>query len=284
MALELNKQYHIVLYPTWGLSYDLLIIGIVNQKTIANFDKAADIKKIFFDDYNLGINTYLRLITSSTAIYIAYPITSLDPIETQRSDDKRVFLPESLIDFTKTYEYVSAKKYDFDISSGVKKFKNTLAENEFVKEIKVKIRKIINTMDEFIVDTISVEASSTEVLTTESYLKQLEKEKNELINLRNLSILQRETNLADNQLALYEQIHKEQEAQRKYEEQKIDLLQKLNNITAQEHQNTIINNILFKIKEVMREMISQIKSGRIEPENIPSFDELYEQIQRELYG
>jgi hypothetical protein len=34
----------------------------------------------------------------------------------------------------------------------------------------------------------------------------------------------------------------------------------------------------------MIEMMAQIKRGQIPPESIPTFEELYEQVEREIYG
>jgi hypothetical protein len=284
MGLLVNELYHVELQPRWAKSYDVQIIGTISPSSLNDLNSAIDIKKEFFDDYGIGISTYLLLITNNTPIYIGRPIISYDPYEIDDKEDKQVYIPESLINFVRTYNYVLAKRYTFEVSAGVKRYKNILVEDQYYKDMRVKITKALHTIEDLIADNLSTDISSTDVLTTNNYLDALDKDRNDIIDKYKAMGIQKQNNYEDEQRALYEQIIKTKKAETKYEEQKQHLLSQLNNISNIMAQNTELNNILLRVKDVMREMIGKLKAGQMMPDDIPSFDNLYDEVEKELYG
>lgn len=284
MALTVNGLYHVELQARWGKSYDIRVVGTVSPSSLKDIDATVDLKKEFFDDYEIGISSYLLLLPSNTTIYIGRPITSFDPFEVSINDSERVYIPESLINSVNTYSYVLAKKYLFEITTGIKKYKNVLEEDKFFKEIKPKINNKLKTLEEFVADNIFTEISEVDVLVTNEYLDNLEKERITLLNKYKSFSIQKQNNYDDSYRALYEQTIKSQRAETRYEEQRTALINQLTNISNLEAQNTHVNNILLRVKDIMREMIGKLKSGQIAPDDIPSFDDLYDQVEGELYG
>jgi hypothetical protein len=284
MGLLVNELYHIELQPRWGKTYDIQIIGTISPDSLKEANTTVDIKKEFFDDYGIGISTYLLLITENTPIYMGRPIISYDPYEIDSSNVKQVYIPESLINFVRTYNYVLAKRYTFEVSAGVKRYKNILVEDQYYKDMRVKIAKALRTIEDLVADNLSTDITATEVLTTSKYLDTLDKDRKELVDKYKALSIQKQNNYEDEQRALYEQIIKTKTAETKYEEQKQHLLSQLNGISNIMAQNNEMNNILLRVKDIMREMIGKLKSGQMLPDDIPTFDNLYDEVAKELYG
>jgi hypothetical protein len=284
MALTVNGLYHVELQARWGKSYDIRIIGTVSPSAVNDIDTSVDLKKEFFDDYGIGISSYLLLLPVNTTIYIGRPITSYDPFEVSINDDERVFIPESLINYTTTYSYILAKKYVFEVTTGIKRYKNVLEEDAYFKEIKPKITKKIKTLEDFIADNVLTEVKDIDVLVTNQYLDSLDKERAILVNKYKTFSIQKQNNYDDEHRALYEQTIKAQKAETRFEEQRTSLIAQLAGISNLEAQNTHVNSILLRVKDIMREMIGKLKSGQIYPDDIPTFDDLYDQVEGELYG
>jgi hypothetical protein len=281
-GLKINSNYHIELQARWARNYDVKIEGTVSPSALQELSPITDLKKEFFDDYGLSISMYLLLLSKSTVVYICRAITSFDPYEINNNDNDRIFIPESLIDTVRTYEYVLAKRYIFEVSTGVKKFKNILEEDQFFKDMRKKISEKMKSIDDFIADNISTDVSGVEVIVTNEYLIKLENLRNELIDDYKIFALQKRNSYEDDQRHLYEQIQKTKEAEIRYEEQRRLLNSHLEDLSNQIAQNTHINNILLGSKDVMMEMMNKLKSGQILPDDMPTFDELYDQVEKEI--
>jgi hypothetical protein len=284
MALSVNGLYHVELQNRWGKNYDIRVVGTASPLALKDIDSSVDLKKEFFDDYDIGISSYLLLLPSDTTIYIGRPIISYDPFEVSNNDNERVFIPESLINYVATYSYVLAKKYVFEITTGIKRYKNILEEDKYFKEIKPKVVSKLKTLEDFVADNVFAEVKDVDVLVTHKYLDNLDKERTALINKYKAFSIQKQNNFDDEHRALYEQTIKTKKAELKYEQQRTSLINQLTGISNLEAKNTHVNNILLRVKDVMREMIGKLKSGQMLPDDIPSFDDLYDQVEGELYG
>jgi hypothetical protein len=277
MELSMNGIYHIELQAFWGKKYDVKIEGTVSPAAVQKLSSNVNLKKEFFDDYGISISNYLRLLPSNSMIYIGRPVTSFDPVEISDQDNDRQFIPETLIDYMNTYLYVLAKRYVFEVSSGIKRYKNVLVEDRFFKDIRKKISDKFKTIDDFVADNISTEVKGVDILTTDVYLDSVEKEQKEIIDRFKAFSIQRQNNSEDAQRALYEQTIKAREAQNEYLKKKTELEMHLSDITAKEAQNIHINNILIEVEACIREVLGILSSDpKFEGENIPTFNELYD--------
>jgi hypothetical protein len=284
MALKINENYHVELQARWGKSYEVKIDGMISPSSVEELSPTTDLKKEFFDDYGIGISTYLLLLSNSTKVYICREIVSFDPYETNDNDTQRIFIPESLIDNVKTYEYVLAKRYVFEVNTGIKRYKNILVEDQFFKDIRSKISEKVRSINDFIADNVSTDAIGVDVLVTGDYLDKIEALRKEMIDNRLSFSIQKQNSYEDDQRSLYEQLVRTKEAERKYEDQRVLLISQLEDITNQITQNDHINSILTRVKDIMREMLAKLKTGQILPDDIPTFDDLYSQVENELYG
>jgi hypothetical protein len=276
----MNEIYHIELQSKWGKSYDVKIEGTVSPAAVQKLQPTANLKKEFFDDYGLSISNYLLLLPSNATIYIGRHVRSFDPIEIDEQDNERAFIPETLIDYTKTYNYVRAKRYVFEISSGVKRYKNVLIEDNYFKDIRKKITDKLKTIDDFIIDDISTDVRGIDVLTTNTYLDELDKERQQLIEKYKTFIIQKQNNYEDEHRALYEQTIRAKEAETRYENKKTELMEQLKNIPNIAAENDRINNILIEVENCIYEILNILSSDpRFENENIPTYSELYERAQ-----
>jgi hypothetical protein len=283
MALSINKMYHVELQSKWGKFYDVKIEGTASPAAIKKISPATNLKKEFFDDYGMNISSYLILLPENASVYICRPIISFDPLKISDNDNERVFIPESLIDFIKTYIYVEAKRYVFEISSGIKRYKNILEEDQYFKDTRRKITNKIKTIDDFVIDNISTEVEGIDILTTNLYLDNLDSERKRVLDQYKSFSIQKQNNYEDEQRSLYEQTVRAKEAEKKYEEQRVLLLTQLSDISNKVAQNNHINSILLEVENCIREILAKLKSDpKFENENIPTYEELYEEAENKL--
>ena len=95
-----GKRYHIPFiapYTNKG-PYDVEI-SAVTKKTELPIYGDFDIRGTFFDE--VGIKTYLTMVTEETDIYICHPITSYDPEEVDTGTF--IFIPELFITIPPLY-------------------------------------------------------------------------------------------------------------------------------------------------------------------------------------
>ena len=279
--LDVNSYYHISLDSTWiDKVYDVQITGISSIGTVNELDPSANIKKDFFTSYNLSISKYTMLITNSTVIYVAKIIKQYDPVVVET--DKKVFIPETLIDFSSTYKYANARRYKFDVTTGIKHFDSILDENDFFEKSTTGIRTALNNMDEFAADTIGVSISYDELITTKSELANIEASRQDIIDRRDMALKQAKDNREAMERNLYSKMKESESAAKSYESKRVELTKQINSINALQTQNEMENVALTSIKRIMIEMINKIRDGQLSPESFPTFDELYQQVKNEL--
>jgi hypothetical protein len=284
MPLEINKPYHVELQYQWGKKYDVFVCGMISQTSLQEISPNTDLKKEYFDDYSISISNYLRLMPPSVIIYICRPITSHEPYEIDEEDDSRIFIPESLINFVKTYSYLIAKKYTFEVTTGIKEYKNILVENAFFNDIRVRIGESFRNIDDFMADTISTDIKSIDVLVTRNYLDKMKKEQEYLINRYRNALREGQKDYENRQRSLYEQLVRSKMSEENYEKEKNRFIKLSNESENRKLENDHINNVLMRVKSVMVEMIEKLKSGEMQPGDIPPFNQLYSQVEKEMYG
>lgn len=275
--LDVQSYYHIELVSPWtDKVYDVLITGIASRSTVSELDQSANLKKEFFTEYNLGISKYLLLITDSTVIYTAKAIKQYEPEEV--NDEKSFFIPSSLIDYTKTYKYTNAKRYEFNIKAGLVKFDNVLAEDEFIKAVSNSIRKKFEDIEAFASDNLSIQALSTDVISTNEKLTSLESARKKAVDLKNQSAKQYQENIESMERNLYSKTIEMEKSKTEYEAQRVALLSQISEVNLLQSKNEQENLRLNKVKTVMIEMINRIKNGEFLPENFPDFQTIYDMV------
>jgi hypothetical protein len=220
----------------------------------------------------------------SVIIYICRPINSHEPYEIDEEDDNRVFIPESTINFIKTYAYIIAKRYIFEVTTGIKEYKSMLVENEFFNSMRIKIGDAFNNIDEFMSDTISTDVSSIDVLTTSNKLSKINSEREYLIERYRNALRSGQVDYEGRQRALYEQTIKSKNAEEDFISEKLKFTKLADEAENRKLENNHINNVLLRVRSVMVEMIERLRQGEMQPENIPTFNQLYNQVEDDLYG
>lgn len=278
--LDVNSYYHVALASPWlDKVYDVQITGISSVSTMNELDPTANLKKEFFNSYNLSITKYLLLINDSTVIYVAKPIKRFEPVSVEV--EKKIFIPETLIDFSATYKYSNSRRYTFDVVTGIKHFDSILDENDFFDRSITSIRKAINNLDDFAADTIGVQVSYTDLITTKQELESVENDRKAIIDKRDMAMKQAKDNQEAMERNLYSKTKEAEKSAVAYEEQRVALVSQINSINAMQVQNETENIALGKIKRIMIEMINKIRDGQMSPESFPTFDELYQQVSEE---
>ena len=275
--LKVQSYYHIKLANPWlDKEYNVRITGIANINTLTELDPTANIKKEFFNNYNIPISKYLLLITNSTLIYVCQSIKEYDPVVID--EDNKVFIPETLIDYSETFEYIEAKRYDFDVSTGVKSFNSILDENDFLESATELIRKSVNNIDHFVADSLSVRVHTTDVLTTQDKLDDIETERSRIVDNKNMALKQNKDNIEAKERNLYRKTKEAERSYKKYEDAREQIVSQMNSINALQALNEQENFNLTKIKNNMIEIINKIRDGEYSPESFPTFDELYDEV------
>lgn len=278
MATDLKVQsyYHVALSSPWtDLDCDVKVTGITSISTLSELDPSYDIKAKYFTAYSLSISKYLLLVTNSTVIYVCRKIKSYDPIKIGEKSTDTIYIPASLIDFTKTYQFQEAKKYNFLVNTGMKKFDTVLDENDFFETATNELIEAINNIDEFVADNLDIQVSSTDVLTTESVLDDIKTQQTELINRRDLALKQSKDNQEAAERNLYSKTKEAESAASEYREYKERLVTQMNEVGVLQAETELENNRLMYVKQVMQEICTKIRNGEYSASSFPSFDELY---------
>ena len=74
----------------------------------------------------------------------------------------KVYIPETLINFDSTEEYVQTMKFDYQLGSLYRRFINDNEKNQFITDIKEKIKKRLNGLIEMSINEIEIEVTSEE--------------------------------------------------------------------------------------------------------------------------
>jgi hypothetical protein len=280
-SLTVSSYYHITLEKAWNAdTYDVQIVGSGSRSTISELDASVDIKKTFFTDYNIGVTKYLLLITDSTIIYIVKPIKSYDPTEVD--DDTKYYIPASIIDYTNSYQYIEAKKYNFEVKTDVRKLDSVLDEDTFIDSSESSIRKAVLNISDFAADTVSVDYDSTDVLTTQSVLDVMTANRDKLVTYRENADKQYRDNLEAKELNLYTKTQQVITAETEYETAKTSIISQVASVNSMQAANQEENEVLLKVKTIMEQIIVNIKAGTYSATDFPSFDELYAEAKQQI--
>ena len=144
-SLIQGKKYHIPFiapYTNKG-PYDVEISAVTKKSELPIYGDF-DIRGTFFDE--VGIKTYLTMVTEETDIYICHPIISYDPEEVDTGTF--IFIPESIVDYGNVDEYLSVTRYRFEIEGIRRHFDTSYESNQFVEELNESIgfRPICNSV------------------------------------------------------------------------------------------------------------------------------------------
>ena len=168
-TLEYGKSYAIYLTSLYGgYKSNVRIIGKTNiDNVVSNNDDDYNIYKTYFEPVGLGLTSYYSAIKPETTIYIGLVVDSLEPYS---YTEEKVFIPESLIDFDKSEEYIRVSKISFNIFPIVRKFSTEMDRDEFIAKTKSEILNRIKSLIEFSNLDTEVESDYSDLyITKEDY-------------------------------------------------------------------------------------------------------------------
>ena len=160
-SIEIGKYYSLKLLSIYGATkFNLFVVGTTNIDNVANNTEKYNIFETFFEPLGLGLSTYYAAIHKDTTIYICNLLNSINPLEMDMKG--KVYIPETLINFDGTEEYVQTMKFDFQMGSLYRRFINDNEKNQFITDIKEKIKKRLNGLIEMSINEIEIEVTSEE--------------------------------------------------------------------------------------------------------------------------
>lgn len=155
-SLDLNKNYSIKLSDIYGgMKYNLQVIGTTNIDAVSKNDDKYNIFSTFFEPVGLGIGSYYTAISTVTKIYIFVVIDSLEPFEL--STDK-MFIPETLINFNKSQEYIKVYNMSYNIYPIIKRINTDDELEKYIEETRQKIASKLQTFIDFSLNDLNIEA------------------------------------------------------------------------------------------------------------------------------
>ena len=176
-----GKRYHIPFiapYTNKG-PYDVEISAVTKKSELPIYGDF-DIRGTFFDE--VGIKTYLTMVTDETDIYICHPITSYDPEEVDTSTF--IFIPASIVDYGNVDEYISVTRYRFEIEGIRRHFDTSYESNQFVEELNESIPAAIMEGTNLANDVLSLTNTQDDLLLLKSVVNKEEKDRESYINIR----------------------------------------------------------------------------------------------------
>jgi hypothetical protein len=269
-SLVQGKRYHIPFiapYTSKG-PYDVEISAVTKKSELPIYGDF-DIRGTFFDE--VGIKTYLTMVTEETDIYICHPITSYDPEEVDTGTF--IFIPASIVDYGNVDEYLSVTRYRFEIEGIRRHFDTSYESNQFVEDLNESIPAAIMEGTNLANDVLSLTNTQDNLLLLKSVVDKEEKDRESYIKIRENNKMAMKKAEIDRELDYLRRIKEleERESVVTQKEATID-----GNVRASEESKTIgnaflqmTNDYLARIK-IMYDTILSRSAGI----NMPSWDEL----------
>ena len=235
--LEYGKSYAVYLNSLYGgYKSNVRIIGKTNiDNVVSNNDDDYNIFKVYFEPVGLGLNSYYSVIKPETTIYIGLVIDSLEPYS---YTEEKIFIPESLIDFYKSEEYIKVSKISFNIYPIVRKFSTEIDRDNFIAKTKSELLNRIKSLIEFSNLDTEVESDYSDLYITkeeydiidtsrESAYKSFRKRMIDMDNASRVKEANYNTKLAelDSKIKEYEKAKQEMENTKNKYQGMIDLLE-----------------------------------------------------------
>ena len=265
-----GKRYHIPFiapYTSKG-PYDVEISAVTKKSELPIYGDF-DIRGTFFDE--VGIKTYLTMVTEETDIYICHPITSYDPEEVDTGTF--VFIPASIVDYGNIDEYLSVTRYRFEIEGIRRHFDTSYESNQFVEDLNESIPAAIMEGTNLANDVLSLTNTQDDLLLLKSVVDKEEKDRESYIKIReNNKIAMKKTEI-DRELDYLRRI-KELENRESIVKQKEATIDR--NVRASEESKIIGNAFLQMTNDYLArfKIIYDTILSRSAGINMPSWDEL----------
>ena len=265
-----GKRYHIPFiapYTNKG-PYDVEISAVTKKSELPIYGDF-DIRGTFFDE--VGIKTYLTMVTDETDIYICHPITSYDPEEVDTGTF--IFIPASIVDYGNVDEYISVTRYRFEIEGIRRHFDTSYESNQFVEDLNESIPAAIMEGTKLANDVLSLTNTQDNLLLLKSVVNKEEKDRESYIKIRENNKMAMKKAEIERELDYLRRI-KELENRESIVKQKEATIDR--NVRASEESKVIgnaflqmTNDYIARIK-IMYETILSRSAGI----NMPSWDEL----------
>lgn len=265
-----GKRYHIPFiapYTSKG-PYDVEISAITKKVELPIYGDF-DIRGTFFDE--VGIKTYLTMVTEDTDIYICHPIASYDPLEIDTGTF--VFIPASIVDYGNIDEYLNVTRYRFEIEGIRRHFDTSYESNQFVEDLNESIPAAIMDGTQLANDVLALTNTQDELLVAKSVIDKEEADRETYIKMRENNKLAMKKAEIDREMDYLKRI-KALEQRENIVAQKEAVIDR--NVQQSEESKVIgnaflqmTNDYLARIKIMYDTIIS--RSAGI---NLPSWDEL----------
>lgn len=269
-SLIQGKRYHIPFvapYTSKG-PYDVEISAVTKKSELPIYGDF-DIRGTFFDE--VGIKTYLTMVTDETNIYICHPITSYDPEEVDTGTF--IFIPASIVDYGNVDEYLSVTRYRFEIEGIRRHFDTSYESREFIEDLNESIPAAIMEGTNLANDVLSLTNTQDNLLLLKSVIDKEEKDRESYINIRENNKIAMKKAEIERELDYLRRI-KELENRESIVKQKEATIDR--NVRASEESKVIGNAFL----QMTNDYIARIKImyetilSRAVGINMPSWDEL----------
>ena len=267
-----GSKYHIPFiapYTSKG-PYDVEISAITRKSELPIYGDF-DIRGTFFDE--VGIKTYLTMVTDETDIYICHPIASYDPFEVDTGTF--VFIPKSIVDFSKIDEYLPVTRFKFEIEGVRRHFDTSYETSQFIDDLNESIPNAIMEGTKLANDVLSLSNTQEEILVLKSVIDKEEADRESYIKIREnnkLAMKRAETEREMKYITKMQNLN-EREGIIKRKENIID-----NNVKQSENSKTVSNAFLQMTNYYLERIqaIYQLISDRIDGTGLrlPSWDEL----------
>lgn len=237
------------------LTMYVVISGITNKDAMGNISEY-NIKEELFQNYELGLNTYLQ--TTNCDILIVNEILDL---ETQEVDiENRILIPVLMVDYEASEKLVTYNKISFTISGIKRRFKSDLDEKEYITEARQDLSNHLNLLDNFAGELLEINFTSENHLIEEyDILKDEKTRADRLLAYKetiNLETLNRENTM---RTALTMQEKYTEELSKMYiKEEELKQAQEKNNEFYKELTEYMAVN--DKYSQILREAVILIKS------------------------
>ena len=237
------------------------IMGKLTGKTTMDssqyFSEDFNIPSKYLDEYGMSMRDFYEYFTDETEILIIHPLNSLNSLELS---DEIIYVPISIIDYTKSEDLLITKSFSFNISGINRYFENDSSLMKYIQNSTIELRKFLNNSSNFNSNTLQINQTNVDLIKTRSEILKDEDIRNKSLSDIKTAIINN-NKLLENQIAEYTKKRLEyEEAYKKFNEDTADIENMKQEWVEKYNQIDELNSIMDKKDENLRKIYDKLKS------------------------
>lgn len=183
--LEVGKKYNLKYVNKW-VDFDVKDVSIsaITTESESSIYGVDSIYSEFFSKYNIGIASYVEMMSISPYIYVCNRVISRDPFELE---DSLILIPKIIIDFINSEELLICDKVSLSINGLIVHHELVYNRGLFLENLTTNVRNIIKNTEEFGDSPVDIGYTTTQIVKSVTEYEKYSNFKDFTFNLQKLA-------------------------------------------------------------------------------------------------